>query len=357
MADRLCDDGHEVDFIGTRRGPEARLASEAGLTFHAVPARGFDRSRPLSFVVAVAVLALSTARAWVLLGRLKADVAVGFGGYVSLPVGFAAIARRLPLVLHEQNSVPGMANRVLSRRATVVGVTYEASVARMRAGTTSVHTGNPVRTAVLAADRVSGRQRLGLPAEAKVLLVFGGSRGARRINEALVDAAPRLMTREDLHVIHIAGIAEVDSVRHALARRDLGADGQDRYRLLDYLQDMASALAAADVVVARAGATSIAEITAVGRAAVLVPYPYATEDHQTLNARDVESAGGAIVVSDAAFDGDSLSSALTTVLDDPEARRRMAEASASLGVRDAAQRLCALIEGAASGRLTGEVVA
>ena len=131
VADRLRADGHEVRFVGTPAGPEARLAREAGLTFHAVRARGFDRSRPLTLPLAIAVLAVSTVRAWFLLGRVRPGTVACFGGYASLPLGTAAMLRRVPLVLHEQNSVPGMANRFLSRWACAIGVTYPASADRI----------------------------------------------------------------------------------------------------------------------------------------------------------------------------------------------------------------------------------
>lgn len=349
VADRLRADGHEVGFVGTPNGPEARLAKEAGLVFHAIRARGFDRSRPLTLPLALGRLAGSALRAWSLLGRERPDVVVGFGGYVSLPVGAAAVVRRVPLVLHEQNSVPGMANRALSRRACAVGVTYRDSVGRMKPGTRCEVTGNPVRESVLAADRECGRAALGLPDDAVVLLVFGGSRGARHINEAVVGLRDRLLSHEAVHVVHVAGRDEVTAVKAALE----GADGTDRYRVYDYIEDMGSAIAAADVIVARAGATSIAEITALGRAAVLVPYPYATEDHQTLNARDVGRAGGAVLVPDADLDAEVFAETLEDLLADDARRAEMAAASRDLGVPDAADRLEKLIlECATTTRMT-----
>jgi UDP-N-acetylglucosamine--N-acetylmuramyl-(pentapeptide) pyrophosphoryl-undecaprenol N-acetylglucosamine transferase len=291
---------------------------------------------------------------WVFLGTPRPDVVVGFGGYVSLPVGAAAIARRIPLVLHEQNSVPGMANRVLSSRACAVGVTYRESIGRMKPGTRCELTGNPVRDSILNADRGYGRESLDLPEGSVVLLVFGGSRGARHINEALIALRDRILSHEGVHVIHIAGRDEAATVRDQLERS--GGDADDRYRVLDYVQDMGSAIAAADVVVARAGATSIAEITSIGRAAILVPYPYATEDHQTLNARDVERAGGAALVADAELDSDVFADALDSLLSDESRRSDMSAASRRLGVRDAAERLESLILGCVPDTDSGESV-
>ncbi|MBE0416601.1 MAG: undecaprenyldiphospho-muramoylpentapeptide beta-N-acetylglucosaminyltransferase [Coriobacteriia bacterium] len=352
VADRLRADGHEVRVIGTPNGPEARLAREAGLAFDSISARGFDRSRPLSLLVALLQLVSSAARSWFLLGRLRPRVVVGFGGYVSLPVGVAAILWRIPLVLHEQNSVPGMANRALSLWACAVGVTYEGSVRYLKPGTRAEVTGNPVREAILRADRESGRVSLDLPADAVVVLVFGGSRGARHINEAVVDLRGRLLADDRVHVLHVAGREEAPTVRECLERS--GGDGGGRYRIIDYIEDMGSAIAAADVVVARAGATSIAEITAIGRAAILVPYPYATEDHQTLNAREVEEGGGALLIADSDLDTDAFAEALESLLADAARRGSMSAASRRLGVPDAAVRLERLILGCVHDRKDGD---
>ncbi len=343
MADRLRDDGHEVHFVGTATGPEARLAREAGLVFHALPARGFDRSRRLSLLGALVVLAVSTVRATVLLGRVRPAVVAGFGGYVSIPVGLAAVARQIPIVLHEQNSVIGMANKLLSRWACAVAVTYPDTVSQVRPGTETQVTGNPVREGIVEADRAAARRDFGAGERDVLVLAFGGSRGARHLNEAMADLSAALLERDDVHVLHVAGPAEVADVRARIAEDGSAAEEGDRYRVFDYLEDMGSALAAADVVVARAGATSIAEITAVGRAAVLVPYPYATDDHQTLNAADVAAADGAMVVSDADLDTPRFADAVLRLVDDATARAEMADASKSLGRPDAGERLTAAI--------------
>jgi len=341
VAERLRADGHsEVAFVGTPDGQEARLVTEAGLEFHGIPSKGFDRSRPLSLVVAAAVLAISTLKAVMLLRRLRPDVVAGFGGYVSMPVGIAARLLGVRLVLQEQNSVPGLANRFLSRWAREVGVTYEQSAAYLRHPDRVVLTGNPVRPAFLEADRLTGRQALGVPGDAVVLLVFGGSRGARHINQAVVAGLASLLAVPDSFVVHVAGREEAEEVRSSVAV--LSVD-HERYRIYDYIEDMGAALAACDLVVARAGATSIAEITAVGRASVLVPYPYATDDHQTKNAQALSAAGGALVFSDDALDRPEFIEAVTALLSDAGRRATMAAASRSLGRSDAAERVARMI--------------
>lgn len=320
---------------------EARLAREAGIRFLGVPAAGFDRSRPLTLVTSSARVLASAAEAAAIVRAERPDVVVGFGGYASLPVGLAALLTRTPLVLHEQNSVPGLANRVLSRFARAVAVTYPGSIKHLRRPERAVVTGNPIREQIRTADRARGRAALGLSQDSVVLLVFGGSRGARHINEAVVRLWPALAAVERLQVVHVAGRIEAASVAEAMSEALSAADG--RYQLHEYLDAMGDAIAAADVVVSRAGATSIAEITAIGRAAVLVPYPYATDDHQTLNARAVAAAGAALVVSDAELDGEAFRDAVMKLVGDPVLRERMAQASAALGRPQAAEEVAALV--------------
>jgi UDP-N-acetylglucosamine--N-acetylmuramyl-(pentapeptide) pyrophosphoryl-undecaprenol N-acetylglucosamine transferase len=330
-----------VTFVGTPTGLEARLVPEAGISFYPLAARGFDRARPWTLITAAAVAVVSTWRAWRLIGRTRPAAVVGFGAYVSLPVGAAAALRGVPLVLHEQNSVPGLANRVLSRWAHSVGVTYEESIAALARPERATVTGNPVRAEVLSSSRVAGRRTLGLADTDLVLLVFGGSRGARHLNEALVRLRERLLAIDGLRVMHVAGPREADSVREAL--RVSGGDGDCRWRVVDYLPAMGDAIAAADLVVCRAGATTLAEITALGAPAVLVPYPYATDDHQTKNASALVAHGAAHLVADADLDADAFGDELVTLLTDGGRRATMSAAARTLGRPDAARHVTELV--------------
>jgi UDP-N-acetylglucosamine--N-acetylmuramyl-(pentapeptide) pyrophosphoryl-undecaprenol N-acetylglucosamine transferase len=348
VAEQFAAAPDEVTFVGTPDGLEARIVPAAGVAFRSLAASGFDRARPWTLLTSSLRIAASTLRAWRWLGAERPDVVVGFGGYVSIPVGLAAALRRVPLVLHEQNSVPGIANRVLSRFAQAVAVTYQESASLFARPDRVILTGNPVRRAVLDADRTAGRRSLGLPPDALVLLVFGGSRGARHLNTALIGLRARLLSVPGLQIIHVTGKAESPSVVAALYKA--GGDGGGRWRVLDYLEDMGSALAAADLVVARAGATSIAEITALGVPSVLVPYPFATDDHQTKNAQALVAHGAAEVIADADVDGKRFGDVVIGLLGDGAARATMAAASLALGRPDAALRVADLARSAAAGR-------
>lgn len=281
-----------------------------------------------------------------ILRREKPDVVIAFGGYVCIPVALAAVMARVPLVLHEQNSVPGLANRLLARFARGIAVTYPRSEAHFVHPDRVVVTGNPVRDDFLRVDRSTARFALGIPDDAFVLLVFGGSRGARHINDAVAALAPRLLAHEALWVIHLTGRTELERTRDAVLKAlgdDRASTGEGdphpRWRLLSYLDDMASALGAADLVVARAGATTIAELTAVGAPALLVPYPYATDDHQTGNASALVDLGAAVMVADADLDGPGFAEELSSLIEDGERRATMSAASKAASRADAAARV------------------
>ncbi|MDO8963304.1 MAG: undecaprenyldiphospho-muramoylpentapeptide beta-N-acetylglucosaminyltransferase [Coriobacteriia bacterium] len=350
VAEHARDEEHsEVTFVGVPESLESRLASEAGVEFIGVPARGWDRARPLTLLSAGLTTAVSFVRCLRLLRTRRVDVVIGFGGYVSLPLGLAAAMGSIPLVLHEQNAVAGIANRVLSRWATTVCVTYAESISRLALPGRALVTGNPVRTSFAAADRAAGRKTLGAKKNDIVLLVFGGSRGARHLNTALIGLHPRLKAIKRLRVVQIAGRDEVEQVREALAAA-AGGKAPSWWSVLDYVEAMGDAMAAADLVVCRSGATSIAELASVGRPAILIPYPFATDDHQSHNASPLVDAGAAVVFSDSALDSESFGDELIRILDDPERRASMAECASRLARPLAAHAVVdAALEAAASG--------
>jgi UDP-N-acetylglucosamine--N-acetylmuramyl-(pentapeptide) pyrophosphoryl-undecaprenol N-acetylglucosamine transferase len=347
VASRFSDAHDEVSFVGTPNGLEARLVPEAGIPFKGLDAAGFDRGRPWTLITSSIRLAVSTFTAARWLTTIKPDVVMGFGGYVSIPVGMAAALKGIPLVLHEQNSVPGMANKFLSRWAIRIGATYEESARWLMHPERVEFTGNPVRSAVLGASRAASREALGVADNKVMLLVFGGSQGAQHLNSALIGIHDRLLALPDVEVFHVAGPRDAQRMRDALDAA--GGDGDGRWRVIDYMNDMGSALAASDLVVARAGATSIAEITALGLPAVLVPYPYATDDHQTKNASAMVEQGAAERIADSELDGERLGDAVTELLADPVRRASMAAASKALGRPGAAEHVARLAWAVAAG--------
>jgi UDP-N-acetylglucosamine--N-acetylmuramyl-(pentapeptide) pyrophosphoryl-undecaprenol N-acetylglucosamine transferase len=356
VADALRARGAEVSFAGTRERAEARLVPEAGYEIDFLDVRGLDRRNPLRAAGAVARAAAAVPAARRILRERGADAVLGGGGYVAGPVGLAALRLRLPLVLSEADSHLGLANRMLARRARRVCLAFPIPGLD---GERFLITGRPVPRAVVEADRDAARARFGIPADARALLVFGGSLGALTINEAALgafageagptrsteagsapaDAAvepavPSLPVAErEFWVLHIAGRRD-----HALARSRLDAAPAERYVLLEYEPNLGDALAASDLVLARAGG-SVFELAAAGRPAILVPYPHATASHQDSNAAWMERAGAATVIDDAELTPERLASEAAALLGDPERLSRMAEASRSLARPDAAERV------------------
>lgn len=348
LAEELASRGWEVLFAGTPTGVEAKLVEQAGIPFTGFKASGFNRRKPASLVRGVAAIQKSTGAAKRWFKEVEPDVVVGFGGYVCVPVGRAAEALGIPVAVHEQNSVMGMANRYLARRAAAICLTYEhaASALSDKERSRVRLTGNPVRRSVLAATREAGRALFDVPDDARMLLVTGGSLGARQVNNALIALKDELLSRPDVHVVHLTGRREFESVREGLAL----TDGQSRrWRVIDYLDRMGDAMAAADVIVSRAGASSLAEISALAVPAVLVPFPSATEDHQTMNARAYVEAGCARLVPDDQALSPLFAETLLGLLDDAGERERMRAAARAQKTGDAAAKLADAVIDAARG--------
>ena len=316
VADALRAEGAEVVWIGGERA-EAELVPGAGYPFERIDVRGISRTNRVEAARAVlkAVGALGSAAR--ILRRHRPDAVLGGGGYVAGPVGLAAVTQRIPLVLTEADSHLGLTNRVLARAARRVCLAFPIDG---RDGARYVVTGRPVPPRV--DDRSGARARLGIGSEDTCVLVFGGSLGARSINLAAVEA----FEGAQFHVLHVAGARDYP---------ELTAPGPN-YDLREYLTPFGDALAAADLVVARAGG-SVFEIAQYGLPAVLIPYPHASADHQTANARWMERAGAAIVIRDSELTGARLGGEVARLLADPSTLKSMAAASAALARPDAAR--------------------
>ena len=332
LAEELTSRGHHVTFFGQSQKLEGTLVPEAGFDFSEIRVTGFDRSRPWTLVTAVARMRQAMRLLGKLFGREGApDVAVGFGAYVEMPLLKWCAAHKVPYVVHEQNSIPGLANKTCAHDASAVCISFPgargAFDGRLGPQGRMVVTGNPVRRSVVCASREEGRKAFGISEDETFLLVFGGSLGARHLNQALIGLADDLRKREKVRIVHSTGRELYDEVREALG----AAQDESTWRVMPYIENMGQALAAADLVVSRAGASSIAEIAALAVPSVLVPYPLATGDHQTTNARLLSDCGAARIVPDDQLDQDVFSSTVLGLLDEPEERERMREAARGLG--------------------------
>ena len=344
LAESLIEQGHEVFYAGTPQGVEARLVKEANLPFTPFEAKGFNRNHPKTIFSAVRIIIKSTKLACAWFEEIKPDVVVAFGGYVCIPVGRAAKKMGVPLVIHEQNSVMGMANKYLAKTARAVALTYEVAGAPVADKEKLVVTGNPVRSSVLTSTREEGRSMLGIPEESSMLLVFGGSLGARHLNAAISSMKKDLLAIDNLYVVHITGPKELEAVEAVLA---LTEEEKKRYLVMGYQNRMGETMAACDMVVSRAGATSLAEISARCIPAILVPFPFATADHQTTNARSYVQAGAAWMMADDMVETPEFKELVLTFVDDEKARLKMSEAARGFETGNAASKLADVVLNAA----------
>ena len=330
VAEALRADGHHVVFVGGERA-EAELVPAAGFELRAISVRGLSRTNPFAAAAAGALAARATAAAARILKAERADAVLGGGGYVAGPVGLAAVARRVPLVLQEADSHLGVTNRLLARFAHRVCLAFPLEG---RTGDRYLVTGRPVPPP--ATDLAAARARFGLGEAKRMVLVFGGSLGARSINEAAIAAFDDVPYR----VLHAAGRRDYEALRPRVP--------SPHYALEPYLDRFGEALLAADLAVARAGG-SVFEIASHGTPAILVPYPHATADHQTGNARWMERGGAAVVLPDDQITPERLRREVDALLDDPARLAAMATASAALARPDAAERIAREVVAAARG--------
>jgi UDP-N-acetylglucosamine--N-acetylmuramyl-(pentapeptide) pyrophosphoryl-undecaprenol N-acetylglucosamine transferase len=329
VADALRADGADVLFVGGERA-EAELVPAAGYRMERIAVSGLSRSNPLKAARAVAQSVRAFFAARRLIGRERPDVVLGGGGYVAGPVGAAAVSRRVPLVLTEADSHLGLTNRLLARFARRVCLAFPLEG---RNPPRFLVTGRPVPAPV--EDRAAARTRFGIPADATVVVVFGGSLGAKTINEAAVAG----LGGGDFWVLHASGTRDHDALRERVPA--------ERYVLEPYITPFGDALAAADLAVARSGG-SIFEVAAHGLPALLIPYPYAAADHQTSNARWMADAGAAVVVADADLTPQRLRAEVEALLGDRQRLAAMAAASRGLARPDAARDIAAEVLAAAA---------
>jgi len=317
-----------VTFVGTARGLEARVVPREGFELDVIRTAGLKGKSFGQMMRGASLLPLGLVDAWRTVARRRPQLVIGVGGYSSGPVVLMAACRGVPTMLLEQNAVPGLTNRLLAPVVKVAAVTYESTAQYF--GAKAVVTGNPVRpefvtgssqeTVETAADRRGVR-----------LLVFGGSQGAHAINLAMVEAASRLSPETIEGIVHQAGERDVALVRAAYERAGLSAEVEP------FLYDMGARLETADLVVCRAGATTLAELTAAGRAAILIPLPTATDDHQRKNAEALAAQGAAQVLLQSEAMGEQLAAAIEALARDAGGRRRMAAAARAQSKVDAAR--------------------
>jgi len=330
-------------FVGTRNGLEAELVPRAGYQFAAVNSQGLQRKLTWSNVKAVfkAVSGLQESR--LILKEFAPDLVVGTGGYVCGPVVLMAHMMGIPTAIHEQNAWPGITNRLLSRVVDLIMVNFPESLPRFPKAARMTVTGLPIRPEIMGVDRRTGAQRLRLNPNLKTILVVGGSRGARSINQAMLRILDNYRDCIDLQIIQVTGTQGYPEMRKGLEDYGLSLGENGNIRVIPYLYDMENAMAIADLMICRAGAATLAEITVKGIPSILIPYPYASENHQEYNARALKAKGAAILIKDQELNGDSLLMEVQQLLEQPKRLTKMAAAAATLGRPRAVEEIVALL--------------
>lgn len=335
-AARRRDPATPILFVGSARGIEARVVPGAGFELALLPAAPLRGRRVTSQVAALGALGAATVQGRALVRRFAPDVVLGLGGYASAPAVVAGRLRRVPVVLLEQNAKPGMTTRLLARLADRVCVSFPETVADFAPGQ-AVVTGNPVRTFPPRPDRSGARDGL-------TIAIVGGSAGARRLNEAGPDLRAALAGVPGLRFVHQTGSADASTVTAAYARVG-AADVEVRA----FITDIGALYAAADLVICRAGATTIAELAAQGLPAVFVPYPHAADDHQRANAETLVRGGAARLVLDRDATGSRLAAEVRELLADPGLLAEMGRRMRQFARPDAAERVLAVVDGLLAG--------
>ena len=328
----------EFLYVGTEKGLEADIVPKAGINFTALKLEGgLERRFTLENISRVADAIWSIKRASDIVKNFKPDAVVGTGGYVCGPILLAASLMKVPTLIQEQNAVAGVTNKILSKFVKKIAVGTKDALKNFPADKT-IYTGNPIRKEVLAAKKSDGLKEFNFTDDKPIVLISGGSRGARSINNAMIDVLKSAAQKNSAQFLHVTGKGEFDSVMKKLSDVDA-----PNIRIMPYLYNMPTAMAMADLAIFRAGATGLAELTARGIPAILIPYPYAAENHQEFNARSLVEAGAARMILNKDLTAELLEKNLDELLSSPEKSKSMAAASLSLGKPNATDEIADLI--------------
>lgn len=329
----------EILFVGNPDGMEATLVPRAGFDF--APFRSMGIQRRLNWnnikrnVKSVCLLMTARSRANKILRSFAPDVVMGTGSYISAPILLAAAAMHIPCMTHEANALPGVSNRMVAQKVDKFLLAVPEAEKRLPPRPDYIVTGNPVRPEILSADREAARARLGIPSGQICLLSFGGSLGAQTVNEAIADLMAWHVPEGKLHHIHATGQYGVELLPELLRQKGVAFENNPNLDIREYIHDMPECLAAADLVIARAGAMTLAELTAVGRASVLIPSPNVAENHQYHNAMVLANHQAAVVIEKKDLTGEKLVAVVKDMTADPQKLREIGLAAKALGVPDA----------------------
>ncbi len=321
---------NQVVFVGTERGLEARVVPQSGYKLETIRAQGLKGKGFVGLIKGLLALPLAFIESIRILQRQKPDVVVGVGGYASGPVVLAAALLGVPTAVQEQNALPGLTNKVLGRFVRVVFTAFEEARPFFPSRKVQL-VGNPIRRKLM-----ENFLRSRVAHEKFCLLVFGGSLGARGINQRMIDALDHLQDIKDqLHIVHQTGKKDLETVRQGYEAKGFASQAE----VVEFIEDMSSAYAKAELVICRAGATTLSELTVAKKASILIPFPFATDNHQEVNAQALVKAGAALMFRESELTGQQLAAEIRRLKDDPEKRRQMEKKAGLQGRPEAAKEL------------------
>lgn len=323
----------EFLYIGTEKGLESKIVRREGIPFQSIHITGFKRKLSFDNVKTVARFIKGVSLCKKILKEFQADVVIGTGGYVCGPVVYAASKLNIPTIIHEQNSLPGLTNKFLAKYVDKVAICFEEA-GKYFPSQKVILTGNPRASEVVGHDPKKARESLKLKEDQPSVLIFGGSRGAKPINDAVLGAL-KYFTNKSYQVIYVTGEVHYDSVMEKANQLALG----ENIIIKPFIHNMPEVLSAVDLVVSRAGATTLAEITALGLPSILIPSPYVTANHQEMNARSLSNHDAAVLLLERDLNSEVLVKHIENILLNKEKLNKMKEASKKLGIVDAAMRL------------------
>lgn len=324
----------EILFVGTERGLETKLVPRENFEIKMIKVRGFRRKLSEDTFVAVKELFQGLSEARKIIKDYKPDLVIGTGGYVCGPVLFNASRMKIPTLIHEQNAFPGVTNKILSKFVDRVAISFKESEKYFMDRSKVVFTGNPIRSEMLEVDRETARKKLGIPKNVPLVVIFGGSRGAENINSTVAELIKKHKNELGFHLIYATGEAQFDDTME-----NIGDVKSQNINILPYIFDMGNTMAAADLVVCRAGAITISELTALGVPSIMIPSPYVTANHQEHNARALEQQEAAVVILEKNLKQDILYEQITKLLKDNDVLAKMGKNARKMGITNATEKI------------------
>lgn len=332
----------EIIFVGTEKGLESKIVPQEGFVLKTIKVRGFERRLTMKNALAIKEAAFSLGAVKKIIKEFKPDIVIGTGGYVCGTVMLTAALMGIPTMIHESNAFAGMTNKLLARFMDVVALNFEEAAKYFKSSRKLVITGNPIRKDMLHITKQQGLSELSLLENIPLIFVTGGSRGARSINQNVLELADYCARTGKLQLLHMTGDTQYNAVLQSYKQRNIPIDSK-YIKIVPYLHNMPYALAAADLLICRCGAMTLSELTALGKPSVLIPFPHSADNHQEYNARAMENKGAALLMLEKELTPEKLSHTVIQLMEDKERLEAMRQNSRKLGVCNADEKIGDLI--------------